>query len=153
MLISWLSGCTGFELFPLCFGFLHCIVSQFNPAIVVMDLGFKIQWPLQEEESFSPSIRFDFVFNLDVCQVSELLLHLITFFFVLRRCLLASLLLCDCTGIVLFPVYFGFFTAMYLFRYRTQRCMIWSLHLNLTMVDPHRVFWNGSLGSCLRLVI
>jgi len=35
---------------------------------------------------------------------------------------------------------------MYLFGCRTQRFMIWSLHLNLAMADSYRVFWNGSFG-------
>ena len=84
------------------------VVSRFDPSIAVMDLGFQIQGLLQEEENFSPSVRFEFLFNLGVCQVSNLLLHLITFFFVLLWCLLASLLLCDCTGFDLFPGYFVF---------------------------------------------
>uniref|UniRef100_A0A7C9DJQ6 Uncharacterized protein n=1 Tax=Opuntia streptacantha TaxID=393608 RepID=A0A7C9DJQ6_OPUST len=47
------------------------VVSRFNPAIVVMDLGFQIQGLLQEEESFSPLIRFEFLFNLGICQVQN----------------------------------------------------------------------------------
>uniref|UniRef100_A0A7C9EDQ0 Uncharacterized protein n=1 Tax=Opuntia streptacantha TaxID=393608 RepID=A0A7C9EDQ0_OPUST len=43
-------------------------LSRSHPSIVVMALGFHIQGPLQEEESLSPSIRFDFLFNLGVCQ-------------------------------------------------------------------------------------
>jgi len=110
--ILWLSGCTGFDLFLLHFGFTHGPGSQFIPAIVVLDLVFQIQGPLIDEETFSPSIR----------------------------CFLASLLLCGCTRFVVFLVYFGYFTALYPFGSRSQHCFLWSLHLILATVESHRFF-------------